>query len=53
MIKLINALTGTEMWVANHRINEYLAAGHTLAVEVPKAPPLDKPVTRRKAAKKK
>ena len=31
MIKLINNLTGTEMWVAEDRLNEYLAAGHKLA----------------------
>lgn len=42
MIKLINKLTGTEMWVANDRAVEYLAAGHKPAVEVPPAPPLPK-----------
>ena len=34
MIKLINRLTGTVMWVADERKEEYLAAGHKLAAEV-------------------
>ena len=28
MVKLINRLTGTEMWVAEERAEEYKAAGH-------------------------
>lgn len=28
MIKLINRVTGNEMWVAEARLSEYLAAGH-------------------------
>lgn len=35
MIKFINALTGTEMLVADERRDEYLAAGHRLAVRSP------------------
>ena len=31
MIKFINALTGTEMLVADDRKEEYIAAGHRLA----------------------
>ena len=31
MIKLINKLTGSVMWVAEERKDEYLAAGHRLA----------------------
>ena len=31
MIKFMNALTGTEMLVADDRKDEYLAAGHRLA----------------------
>ena len=31
MIKLINRVPGTEMWVADNRLNEYLARGHKLA----------------------
>lgn len=33
MIKMINALTGGDMWVADNRVNEYKAAGHKLAAE--------------------
>lgn len=33
MIKLINAITGTDMWVADERKEEYLRAGHKLALE--------------------
>lgn len=43
MIKLINKLTGTEMWVADNRLEEYLAAGHKLAVK-PAEKPAKKPV---------
>lgn len=32
MIKFINRLTGTEMWVADERKDEYLRAGHRLAL---------------------
>lgn len=32
MVVFINALTGTEMLVADDRKEEYLAAGHRLAV---------------------
>lgn len=28
MTRLLNKLTGTEMWVADDRLNEYLGAGH-------------------------
>ncbi len=35
MTKFINALTGTEMLVADDRKEEYLAAGHKLAVNPP------------------
>lgn len=33
MVKFINRLTGTEMWVAEARAEEYKAAGHKLAAE--------------------
>ena len=45
MVKLINAVTGGEMWVHESRVDEYLARGHKLAphqVFVHPAPP--KPV---------
>ena len=35
MIKFINSLTGTEMFVADDRKEEYLAAGHILALKPP------------------
>ena len=40
MIKLINRLTGTEMWVTDDRLDEYLAAGHKPAAsdESPEVP---------------
>lgn len=33
MVKFVNALTGGPMWVHESRVEEYLAAGHRLAVE--------------------
>lgn len=47
MVKFINRLTGTEMWVADDRVEEYKAAGHKLAaenVEKPKKESVRKPV---------
>ena len=35
MVKMINGLFGNEMWVAEERVEEYLRAGHKLAL-VPK-----------------
>ena len=35
MVKMINALFGNEMYVADDRVEEYLAAGHKLAVKEP------------------
>lgn len=37
MVKFINAYTGTEMWVAEDRVEEYKAAGHKLAADVAEA----------------
>lgn len=31
MTKMINKLTGGDMWVADSRVEEYKAAGHVLA----------------------
>lgn len=28
MVEFINAVTGTQMWVAESRVDEYKAAGH-------------------------
>lgn len=43
MIKFKNRLTGTTMWVADERKDEYLAAGHKLAATCVK-PTEEKPV---------
>lgn len=50
MVKMINALFGSEMWVSDDRVDEYLAAGHKLAVRKPVAEPKKK---QPKKAKKK
>lgn len=42
MRKMINSLTGGEMWVADNRVEEYLAAGHKLAA-VPQDEPIAEP----------
>ena len=38
MVKMINKLFGTEMYVHEDRVDEYLEAGHKLASEPSKAP---------------
>ena len=59
MVTFINSLTGTEMLVADDRKEEYLAAGHRLAVipvakktetvqEEPKKAPVKKSATPKK-----
>lgn len=55
MIKFINALTGTEMLVADNRKEEYLAAGHKLAAGVvaKKAEPEEPKKVRKSATPKK
>lgn len=55
MIKLINKLTGGEMWVADYRVDKYLEAGHKLAslpVEEPKAPEVEKKTVAKKVTPK-
>lgn len=42
MVRFIHKLTGTEMWVAEERQEEYKAAGHKLAA--PDKPAAKKPV---------
>ena len=39
MIKLINRITGGDMWVAEERLDKYLAAGHKLAAVLPEPEP--------------
>ena len=46
MRRLVNTLTGGDMWVSEERVDEYLAAGHRLAaVSSPKkeAPIMNEP----------
>lgn len=55
MIKFIHNLTGTEMWVADERKEEYERAGHRLALN-PSAEPtevlVDEPEEVKEAPKK-
>lgn len=37
MVEFINGITGTQMWVADERVEEYKAAGHKLAAISSKA----------------
>lgn len=41
MVRLINKVTGTEMWVSDERAPAYIAAGHK-PIAVPAAPPAKK-----------
>ncbi len=51
MIEFINRITGTRMWVAENRVEEYKAAGHTPAADfVVEKPTKKAPV--KKTAKK-
>ena len=53
MIRLINKITGGDMWVADGRLDEYLAAGHKPAAVLPPPEPTEeKPVKRRRTTKK-
>ena len=51
MIKFINKVTGTEMWVAEDRVEEYKAAGHKPAVTSPIM--IERPAARPAAKKSK
>ena len=53
MIEFINRVTGTKMWVAEDRVEEYKAAGHVpAAVPAMENPAEEKPKKARKATKK-
>lgn len=53
MIEFINRVTGTRMWVAENRVEEYKAAGHVpAAVSAMVKPAEEKPKKTRKATKK-
>ena len=51
MIKLINKHTGTAMWVADNRLEEYLAAGHKRPA-VPAEKPEEVPEKKTRGRKK-
>lgn len=53
MVKLINRLTGTEMWVADSRLEEYLRAGHVPALSPAEEPKKEQGKTEKKATTKK
>ena len=54
MVKMINALTGTEMFVPEERLEEYLSAGHRPAERpVPETREAPNPKTAEPAAKRK
>ena len=56
MVEFVNAFTGTKMWVADERKEEYMAAGHQLAASPSVATmPTEEPkkaTTKKVAAKK-
>ena len=43
MIEMIHARTGNSMWVADDRVEEYKAAGHSLAAVKDPEKPVEKP----------
>ena len=54
MIKLINRVTGTEMLIADNRLDEYLARGHKLVPvsdKPEKATPAEMAAVRKKRKK--
>lgn len=53
MVAFVNAFTGTEMWVADDRVEEYKAAGHVLAAHSNEEKPEEKPVKKTRKAKAK
>lgn len=49
MVELVNKVTGTPMWVAEDRVQNYLAAGHKLAAEpAPEKKPTEKKLSPKK-----
>lgn len=51
MVKFINRITKTVMYVTDDRKDEYIKAGHMLVVDKPAEP--EKPVTKKRTTKKK
>ncbi len=52
MTKMIDRVTGVSMWVADNRVEEYLAAGHKLAADLQPEPQEEKPKRKKTTAKK-
>lgn len=53
MVKFINAYTGTEMFVADERVEEYKRAGHRLALDIPTLSADEEKPVKKKTTKKK
>ena len=53
MTKMIDRATGVLMWVADNRVEEYLAAGHKLAADLQPKPQEEKPKRTKKTTAKK
>lgn len=56
MVRFVNRITGSAMWVHESRVDEYLAAGHKLAAPPEKpapAEPVKRPPARKKSTAKK
>lgn len=51
MVKFVNGLTGGDMWVHESRVDEYLRAGHKLAL-APAAEEAPKPVQKKRSTAK-
>ena len=51
MVRMINKITGGDMWVDESRLDEYLEAGHALA-SPPRKPATSEPVKRPPAKRK-
>lgn len=51
MIRLVNRLTGGDMWVHESRLEEYLAAGHKLAAPPPPPEKKAAPAKKKSATK--
>lgn len=49
---MIDRVTGVSMYVADNRVDEYLAAGHKLAADTPKADEEKPKRTKKTTAKK-
>ena len=55
MVRMINKVTGGDMWVHESRLDEYMEAGHKLAsapLKPTPAEPVKRPPAKRKTTKK-